>query len=141
MMAGDSGLLAADAHQQPIAAKIRPKPLVAVASLLGLAGMPYLANLMLTTSYWGGIIPAELVFGVALGALFGVCFNMATAGTGPETAGVASALVTTGQQVGDSIGASLPNTISTSSAATYLAAHASATYLARHASTIMATHV
>ena len=103
--------------------------------------MLYVANLTLTTSYWGGIIPAELVFGVALGALFGVFFNMATVGTGPETAGVASALVTTGQQVGDSIGASLPNTISTSSAATYLAAHASVTYLARHASTLMATHV
>lgn len=118
-----------------------PKPLVAAASLLGVVGMLYLAQLTLTTSYWGGILPAELVFGVALGALFGVCFNMATAGTGPETAGVASALVTTGQQVGGSIGTSLLNTIATSSAATYLAAHASAAYLARHASTIMATHV
>ncbi|MGO9961928.1 MAG: MFS transporter [Acidimicrobiales bacterium] len=118
-----------------------PKPLVAVASLLGVVGMLYLARLTLTTSYWGGILPAELVFGVALGALFGVCFNMATAGTGPETAGVASAFVTTGQQVGGSIGTSLLNTIATSSAATYLAAHASAAYLARHASTIMATHV
>ena len=118
-----------------------PRPLVAVASLLGVAGMLYLAQLTLTTSYLGGILPGELIFGVALGGLFGVCFNMATAGTGPETAGVASALVTTGQQVGGSIGTSLLNTIATSSAATYLAAHASAAYLDRHASTIMATHV
>ena len=73
--------------------------------------------------------------------MFGVCFNMATAGTGPDTAGVASALVTTGQQVGGSIGTSLLNTIATSSATAYLATHASAAYLARHASTIMATHV
>jgi EmrB/QacA subfamily drug resistance transporter len=118
-----------------------PKPLVAVASLVGVAGMLYFAQLTLTTSYWGGILPAELIFGVALGALFGVCFNMATAGTGPDTAGVASALVTTGQQVGGSIGTSLLNTIATSAAATYLSTHASAAYLASHARTIAATHV
>jgi EmrB/QacA subfamily drug resistance transporter len=118
-----------------------PKPLVGVAALFGVAGMLYFAQLTVTTSYLSGILPAELIFGVALGALFGVCFNMATAGTGADTAGVASALVTTGQQVGGSIGTSLLNTIAISSAATYLATHATATYLARHAATITATHV
>jgi EmrB/QacA subfamily drug resistance transporter len=118
-----------------------PKPLVAVASLAGVAGMLYFAQLTVTTSYWSGILPAELIFGAPLGSMFGICFNMATAGTGPDTAGVASALVTTGQQVGGSIGTSLLNTIATSSAATYLVTHASGEYLARHASTIAATHV
>jgi EmrB/QacA subfamily drug resistance transporter len=118
-----------------------PKPLVAVASVVAVGGMLYFAQLSLTTSYWNGIFPAELIFGAALGSLFGVAFNMATAGTGPDTAGVASALVTTGQQVGGSIGTSLLNTIATSSAATYLATHASAAFLSRHAATIMATHV
>ncbi len=118
-----------------------PRPLVAVASLVGVAGMLYFAQLTLTSSFWSEILPAELVFGAPLGSMFGVCFNMATAGTGPDTAGVASALLTTGQQVGGSIGTSLLNTIATSSAATYLAAHASAAYLASHASTIFSTHV
>jgi EmrB/QacA subfamily drug resistance transporter len=118
-----------------------PKPVVAVASVVGVGGMLYFAQLALSTSYWSGILPAELIFGAALGSMFGVSFNMATAGTGPESAGVASALVTTGQQVGGSIGTSLLNTLATSSAATYLTAHASAAFLARHASTIMGTHV
>jgi len=118
-----------------------PKWIVAVASVAGAAGMLFFAQLSLSTSYWGGILPPEIVFGVALGSMFGVCFNMATAGARPDTAGVASALVTMGQQVGGSIGTSLLNTIATSSAATYLAVHASASYLARHASTIMTTHV
>jgi EmrB/QacA subfamily drug resistance transporter len=118
-----------------------PKPLVAVASLVGVAGMLYFAQLTLATSYWSGILPAELIFGAPLGAMFGICFNMATVGTGPETAGVASALVTTGQQVGGSIGTSLLNTIAISSASTYLASHASAKHLVQHAGTISATHV
>ncbi len=118
-----------------------PKWLVSVAAVVGCVGMLYFAQISLTTSYWSGILPPQLIFGVALGAMFGVCFNMATAGTSPGTAGVASALVTTGQQVGGSIGTSLLNTIATSAAATYLAAHASAAYLAAHASTIMTTHV
>lgn len=121
--------------------KFGPKRIVAVASLAGVGGMLYLAQLTPTTSYVSGILVPELIFGAALGALFGVAFNMATVGTGPATAGVASALVTTGQQVGGSIGTSLLNTIATSSAATYLAAHASAGYLAGHAATIMSTHV
>lgn len=118
-----------------------PKRLVAVASLVGVAGMLYFAQLTPTTSYWSGILVPELIFGVAVGALFGVSFNMATVGTGADTAGVASALVTTGQQVGGSIGTSLLNTIATSSAATYLAAHASAAFIARHGAAITATHV
>lgn len=118
-----------------------PKWLVAVASVVGAAGMVYLSQLSLSTSYLSGILPAELIFGVSLGSMFGVCFNMATSGTRPGTAGVASALVTTGQQVGGSIGTSLLNTIATSSAATYLATHATAAYLAHHASTIVTTHV
>ncbi len=118
-----------------------PKPLVAAASLVGVAGMVYFAQLTLVTSYWSGILPAELMFGVPLGALFGICFNLATAGTGPDTAGVASALVTTGQQVGGSIGTSLLNTIAISSASAYLVSHAGTRYLAQHAATIGATHV
>jgi EmrB/QacA subfamily drug resistance transporter len=118
-----------------------PKWLVGIASIAGASGMLLLAQLSLSTSYWSGILPPELIFGLALGCMFGVCFNMATAGTRPDSAGVASALVTTGQQVGGSIGTSLLNTIATSAAATYLTTHATAAFLAAHARTIMATHV
>jgi EmrB/QacA subfamily drug resistance transporter len=118
-----------------------PRLPVVVGAMVGGAGMLYFAQLTLSTAYWSGILLPELIFGAALGAMFGVCFNMATAGTRPDTAGVASALVTTGQQVGGSIGTSLLNTIATSSAASYLAVHATARFLARHANTIMATQV
>jgi hypothetical protein len=103
--------------------------------------MAYFAQLHIGTYYWTGIFPAEIVFGLGLGAVFGTCINMATAGATAETAGVASALVTTGQQVGGSIGTSLLNTIATSAAATYLADHATRAYLASHVATITRTPV
>ena len=118
-----------------------PKWPVGAATLVGTLGMLYFAQLSLSTSYLSGILPPELIFGLALGTMFGVCFNKATAGAQPGTAGVASALVTTGQQVGGSIGTSLLNTVATSAAATYLTAHASAAFLAKHAAAIMVTHV
>ena len=51
--------------------------------------------------------------------------NTGTAGVAPSDAGVASAVVNTGQQVGGSIGTSLLNTVAASAAASYLAAHLS----------------
>jgi hypothetical protein len=49
--------------------------------------------------------------------------NTGTAGVAPSDAGMASAVVNTGQQVGGSIGTSLLNTMAASAAASYLAAH------------------
>jgi hypothetical protein len=51
--------------------------------------------------------------------------NTGTSGVLPADAGVASAMVSTGQQVGGSIGTSLLNTMAASAAASYLASHQS----------------
>jgi EmrB/QacA subfamily drug resistance transporter len=118
-----------------------PRWLVAIGATMGALSMVYFAQISVSTSYWGGIFPPEVIFGLGVGAVFGSCINMATRGTTAETAGVASALVTTGQQVGGSIGTSLLNTIATSVAATYLASHASREFLAAHAKTLTTTAV
>lgn len=118
-----------------------PRAIVPVASVVGGLAMIYFAQLSLRTGYWSGIFPPGVVFGLAMGSIFGCCLNMATAGTRRDNAGVASALVTTGQQVGGSIGTSLLNTIATSTAATYLATHATKAFLAQHARSIMRTEV
>jgi hypothetical protein len=47
-------------------------------------------------------------------------------GVAPEDAGVASASVNTGQQLGGSIGTSLLNTVAAGATAAYLTAHVSA---------------
>lgn len=118
-----------------------PRAIVPVAAVVAGLAMLYFAQLTLATGYWTGIFPPGVLFGLAMGAIFGCCLNMATVGTGPDTAGVASALVTTGQQVGGSIGTSLLNTIATSAAATYLVTHATRAFLARHAHSITQTAV
>lgn len=118
-----------------------PRWLVTVGSLLSALAMLDLARLARSTSYWAGIFPPEVVFGLGAGAVFGCCMNMATYGATAQTAGVASALVTTGQQVGGSIGTSLLNTIAASAAASYLASHTTTAFLAAHRATLLLTPV
>jgi Mn2+/Fe2+ NRAMP family transporter len=55
--------------------------------------------------------------------------NTGTFGVAPQDAGVASATVTVGQQLGASIGTSLLNTIFAGAVAAYLAAHLAAARL------------
>ncbi len=56
--------------------------------------------------------------------------NTGTFGVAPRDAGVASAAVTTGQQLGASIGTSLLNTVFASAVTSYLTAHAASQGLA-----------
>jgi hypothetical protein len=70
------------------------------------------------------VLPATLILGVGLGAVFATAINLATYGVSSEDAGVASASVNTMQQVGGSIGTALLNTLAASAAATFLVSHA-----------------
>ena len=67
-----------------------------------------------------------MVTGLGMGLMFSTCMNTGTYGVAPQDAGVASASVNTGQQLGGSIGTSLLNTIAASATASYIAAHAAA---------------
>ena len=58
-----------------------------------------------------------------MGLMFSTAFNTGTYGVPPQDAGVASATVNTGQQLGGSIGTSLLNTIAASATAGYLTTH------------------
>ena len=58
--------------------------------------------------------------GLGMGLIFASCFNTATSGTRPSDAGVASALVNTGQQVGGALGTALLNTIAATATASYV---------------------
>jgi len=62
-----------------------------------------------------------MVTGAGLGLAIPSAMNAGTFGVQPGDAGVASASLNTGQQVGGSIGTALLNTIATSAIASYLA--------------------
>jgi MFS family permease len=104
--------------------------------LLGAGGAAYLAQLTVTSSYLGGVLPALLIMGLGFGLIFASAVNSATAGVPPQDSGVASALVNTMQQVGGSIGISVLSTITASATTSYLIAH----HTGPQAPAIAATH-
>ena len=103
--------------------RVGPRPLILTGQLLGAAGLLLFSRLQVTSSYASHVLPALVVMGLGMGLIFGSSFNTATAGTRPSDAGVASALVNTGQQVGGALGTALLNTIAATAAASYLVSH------------------
>jgi MFS family permease len=103
--------------------QVGPRPLVTAGMLLGAGGTAYLAQLTVTSSYLGVVLPALIIMGLGFGLIFASGVNSATAGVPREDSGVASALVNTMQQVGGSIGISVLSTIAASATTSYLIGH------------------
>ena len=103
--------------------RLGPRVLITTGMLFGAGAMTYLAQLTVTSSYAGGVLPALLIMGLGFGMIFSPAINTATAGVQRQDSGVASALVNTMQQVGGSIGTALLSTIALTATASYLAAH------------------
>ena len=109
--------------------RIGPKPIVATGMLIGAGAMVWFAQLGAHTSYAAGVLGPVIMTGVGLGMVTAPSINTGTFGVAPQDAGVASATVTVGQQLGASIGTSLLNTIFASAVAAYFAAHAASARL------------
>jgi EmrB/QacA subfamily drug resistance transporter len=104
--------------------RIGPRPLVAVGLLIAAAGMAWLTRISVHSSYVWAVLGPLLVTGVGLGTTVPAAINTGTFGMAPRDAGVASATINVGQQLGGSTGTALLNTIATSAAAAYVAGHA-----------------
>ena len=98
-----------------------PKPVVPVGMGMAAAGMAWLTGLNLTSSYATSVLPALVVAGLGLGLVMPPAMSLATSGIRPQDAGVASAMVSTMQQIGGSIGTALLNTLAAGAATNYLA--------------------
>jgi len=103
--------------------RIGPKPLVGGAFLLLAVAQFWLTHIGLRSDYVGTILGPLLITGVGMGFMFSTAMNTGTYGVPPRDAGVASATVNTGQQLGGSIGTSLFNSIAASATASYIASH------------------
>ena len=100
--------------------RIGPKPLVGVGMLLAAAGMAWLTRIGVHSTYMSAVLGPMLVTGAGIGLSMPPSMNTGTFGVAPYDAGVASATLNTGQQLGGSIGTALLNTIATSAAVAYL---------------------
>jgi MFS family permease len=106
--------------------RVGPKPLVASGMLAAAGAMVWLAQLGPHTGYAAGVLGPLILAASGVGLVIAPSINTGTFGVAPQDAGVASATVTVGQQLGASIGTSLLNTIFAGAVATYLAAHLAA---------------
>lgn len=100
---------------------VPPRALMAPGLLVAAAGMLLLTRLSTGADYTTHILPAELLLGLGMGAVFVPAFNVATLGVDPREAGVASATVNTAQQVGASLGTALLNTAAAGATAAVIA--------------------
>ncbi len=101
--------------------RVGPRPLIAAGQLLGAVG------LLLHGAAGGRLLllrrtccPRCWCSGSGMGMIFGSAFNTATAGAARRDAGVASALVNTGQQVGGAIGTAMLSTLFASAARSHV---------------------
>jgi MFS family permease len=104
-------------------AKLGPRPLIVSGMLLAALGLVLLTRLTVGSTYAADILPSLIVIGVGLGLVFPTASNTATAQVDPAESGVASSLVSVGQQVGGSLGTALLNTVAVSATTAYLGSH------------------
>jgi hypothetical protein len=75
------------------------------------------------TASAAGVLGPIILAGIGLGMVIAPVINTGTFGVAPQEAGVASATVTVGQQLGASIGTSLLNSIFAAAVTACLTAH------------------
>src|SRR3954447_16118384 len=107
--------------------------LVTLGMVLGATAMLILTRVTVDSSYATHVLPGLLVMGLGLGLIMAPAISAATLGVDRHDAGVASAMVNTGQQIGGSIGTALLSTLASGAAQRYVAAHGPAADLAAQA--------
>lgn len=91
--------------------RLGPKPLMIVGTVLLTLSLLWLSTVDADSSYPGKLLPGMLVLAVAMGCLFVPLTVTAVSGVQNTDAGLASALLNVGQQVGGALGLSVMTTV------------------------------
>ena len=97
-----------------------PKPLVAVGMTAAAGGLFWLSFLTSTSTYAEHVLGPLILTGLGIGMAMSPSINTATRGVQPADAGVASATVSTMQQVGGSVGTALLASVAGTAVTDYL---------------------
>ncbi|MGQ4434734.1 MULTISPECIES: MFS transporter [unclassified Streptomyces] len=103
--------------------KFGPRPLITGGLLISAAGMAGLTRIDADSAYATHILGPVLLVGIGMGLIYGAALSAGTSGVAPQDAGIASAVISTGQQLGGAIGTALLNTIAATAATDWLAGH------------------
>ncbi len=122
-------ILASNLSTTALMPRFGPRPLVACGMAAAAGAMAWLAQLGPHTAYAAGVLGPTILAGIGVGMVIAPVINTGTFGVAPQDAGVASATVTVGQNLGASVGTSLLNTIFAAAVTSYLAAHLAAARL------------
>ncbi|MFC1408725.1 MFS transporter [Streptacidiphilus sp. N1-12] len=104
--------------------KVPARFLMAPGAFIAAGAMLLLTQISADGSYATHVLPALVMLGFGMGLVFMPAMNLATLGVQRQDAGVASAMVSTSQQIGGAIGTSLLSTIANSATAHYATSHA-----------------
>jgi nitrate/nitrite transporter NarK len=85
--------------------------LIVFGSVVMAAGLFWLSTISANSSYFGHLLPCLLIMAFGIGSIFVPLTTVAVSGVEPHEAGLASALLNVGQQVGGSIGLSVLTTV------------------------------
>ena len=118
-------VVAANLSNVVLLPRVGPKPLVTAGMLLAAGSLVWLTRIGVHSGYASAVLGPLMVAGLGFGFTIAPSMNTGTFGVAPQDAGVASATLNTGQQIGGSIGTSLLNTIFASAVAHYLTSHLS----------------
>ena len=105
--------------------RLGPKPIIPASMLLAAGGAAWLTAIGPHSGYAAHVLGPIMLAGFGMGNIFSSAINTGTYGVAPRDAGVASASVNTGQQLGGSIGTALLNTVAASATTSYIVSHLS----------------
>jgi EmrB/QacA subfamily drug resistance transporter len=119
-------LLAGTVIAQRMVTRVAARPLLVVGSALGAGGMYWQSRITEHSTFAGGMLGPELIFGVGLGIVFVMTNLVGMTHVGDSDTGVASSLINVGRQVGGSIGLAIIGTVAWSAVASSLRSQAAA---------------
>ncbi|MGW9429409.1 MFS transporter [Streptomyces decoyicus] len=115
-----AGIIATTTLGPPLVTRFGPKPLMVAGTALATAGLLWLTRLDTASSYTGEVLPTQILVSAGVGLFFLAGPNVALSGVDPRDAGVASAALTTSQQIGAALGPALLNTLYLAAVTGYL---------------------
>jgi EmrB/QacA subfamily drug resistance transporter len=116
-----------------VLARTGPRPLVPAGMAIAGLGMVLLTRIGVDTAYASHVLPSLILIGIGFGLILGPSFATATLGVPARDSGVTSAMVSTSQQIGGSIGTALLSTLAISATTDFLTARGPAPEVLRQA--------
>jgi EmrB/QacA subfamily drug resistance transporter len=117
------GLILAATASASIVPRIGPRIPMASGILVGAAGLGWLSQIGVHSSFWVAVLGPLLLMSIGLGLAFPALSNTALTNVQVADSGVASAMVNTTQQIGGSLGTALLNTVAATATAGFIRAN------------------